>query len=387
MSVLLPGVLVVFAAFGMKWADTYIYNQDAGYKYFREYGSARARVVDASDYGYEAYAEELEKIGVSENDYKLMRTWNFADDEVFSLEIMEKTAEIIANYKKNVELSKEALLENIQTRGLTGYPIGIASIILLILTIVFQRKNYGFSFVINGIGGLYILYFFMRERVVYRIEYAVFLGVFLGMLYFWENIGMKSDGISKENNVEIARICAIINLVCVIAEAPLFLPDRSYLDVASEGRKEYVDYTFFESWNYDARKYRKVVNKGIPENYLLEEIKKNKENFYFLDFQTTMQTLYYEWNPFFALRPGYFDNSLYFASVMTNFPETLDVFREYDIEQPLKSLIEENVYLVDQDSRTLRNKVQYLQEHGYPDARAELYKDISGYQIWKICEE
>lgn len=29
-----------------------------------------------------------------------MRTWNFADNEVFTLEVMQKTAEIIADYKK-----------------------------------------------------------------------------------------------------------------------------------------------------------------------------------------------------------------------------------------------------------------------------------------------
>ena len=127
LRIMIPGILVIVVAFGMDKFDDYIYNQNEEYRFFREYGEARGRIVDSADYGYEAYGEELKKIGVSENDYYLMRTWNFADNEVFTLEIMQKTADIIENYNKDVEISKEMILENMQTRGITGYPIFLAT--------------------------------------------------------------------------------------------------------------------------------------------------------------------------------------------------------------------------------------------------------------------
>ena len=40
----------------------------------------------------------------------MMRNWNFADNEVFSLDIMQKAADIIQDYKKNVEISKEGII-------------------------------------------------------------------------------------------------------------------------------------------------------------------------------------------------------------------------------------------------------------------------------------
>ena len=70
----------------------------------------------------------------------MMRNWNFADNEEFSLDIMQKTADIIENYRKNVEISKETILENIQNRGLQGYPVFIACVVLTVLGIVFQKK-------------------------------------------------------------------------------------------------------------------------------------------------------------------------------------------------------------------------------------------------------
>lgn len=378
-QITISGVCVIALAFSLDSLDSYIYNQDEEYRYFKQYGEARGKIVDASDYGYEAYRTELKKIGVSENDYKLMRTWNFADNEVFTLEVMQKTAEIIADYKKNVEISKEMILENMQTRGIMGYPVFLATAFLIVLTCIFQRRYSFAGFCSAGLGFIYILYFFLRERVVYRMEYAVFVGIFLSVLYFWK----ENEGDYVENR----RKCVILSLLCLAMQMILYLPDRSYQAVTSEERKSYIDDTFFESWNYDARKYRKNVNKGKPENGLIRELETHKENLYFLDFQTTMQTLYYEWNPFQALPTGYFDNALYFASVMTNFPEERVCMEEYGITQPLKELVHNNVYLIDTDTRTLDNKVKFIQEHYYPNAYAELYKEIDEYQIWKFHEE
>lgn len=379
----LPGFLLIGAAVGIRQIDQAIYNSDEEYKYFREYNAARAAIVDASDYGYEAYREELEKIGISENDYLLLRSWNFADNEVFSLEVMEKAAQIISDYKENVEISKEAILEGMQERQYFNYPGCIAFVILFVLTAAWGNKYFWAGLPAAGMGVLYLIYFFVIERVVYRTEFGIFLCMFLCLCFFW---GKNPEG-RKGHNVEITRICAIITLVCVIMQSVLYIPDRSYLDVTEESRKDYIEETFFESWNYDARKYRKVVNKNVPANGLIEEIEANRQNFYFLDFQTTMQTLYYEWNPFYTLPEEYFQNSLYFASIMTNYPECIEILSGYHAEQPLKALANENVYLVDSDTRTLQWKITYLQEHYYPDARAELYKEIDGYQIWKVYTE
>ena len=170
-------------------------------------------------------------------------------------------------------------------------------------------------------------------------------------------------------------------------QLPLYLPDRSYQDVDSWGRKEYIENTFYESWNYKASKYRKIVNKGAKSEELINEIETHKENLYLLDFQTMMQVFYYDWNPWKAIPTGEFDNALYLAGVTTNFPDCNQILQTYDAEQPLKALINEKVYLVDSEWKTLDQKVQYLQERYYPEAKAELYKELDGYQIWKFSKE
>ena len=60
-------------------------------------------------------------------------------------------------------------------------------------------------------------------------------------------------------------------------------------------------------------------------------------------------------------------------------------FKEKNIENPLQSLVKENIYLVDNYASEV--KLNYLREHYYPEARAEVYKEVDGYTIWKFYEK
>lgn len=67
-----------------------------------------------------------------------------------------------------------------------------------------------------GIGFAYILYCFLIERTVYRTEYAVFLGGFLTLFYFWEKLECEN----KREFIEYRRVCVIINTVCLFLQLP-----------------------------------------------------------------------------------------------------------------------------------------------------------------------
>ena len=73
-QIAVSGVILIGAVVSAKQIDRYIYNSNPEYKYFREYSSARGGIVDKKDYGYEACEEEYKELGLSENDYVLLRT-------------------------------------------------------------------------------------------------------------------------------------------------------------------------------------------------------------------------------------------------------------------------------------------------------------------------
>ena len=383
LTIVLSGCLVIGAAYGCKWIDWYTYNNDEAYGFFTAYNSARADVVDASNYGYEAYAEDLKSVGISENDYYMMRNWTLADNDFFTIEKLQQTADAISTYQEQQDVTFDVIMERLRERNYPGMPVFFACALLLILGIFFNNRKCWMTLGSIGIGiGLFV-YFCFAERYVYRVEYSIFLGIFLCGLYFWDS-REKTKPLFAEEQIGM-RLCMILSGLCIAAHIVLYIPDQSYREVTSEERIAYIDDTFYDSGNYDAAKYRKVVNKGRPQNGLLVEIENHQENYYFLDFTTTIQTLYFEWSPWKALPVGYHDNFGYMGGVTTNFPDIVQNLKEKNIENPLQSLVKENIYLVDNYASEV--KLNYLREHYYPEARAEVYKEVDGYTIWKFYEK
>lgn len=374
------GAVLIGTVVGSYFVNIYTYQNDEASDYFRRYNTARGKIVDQTDYGYEAYETELKKIGISENDYYVLKGWNFGDDEYFDLEKMEKIAFIITDYNGSQKLNWEELYEQIQERKLLNYPIVWASVIILGMSIICQKKSYRFIFLFV-IGLLLEIYFFAAGRVVYRVEYGIFLSAFLSSIYLWKNENNRLD----LNNSEAKRVALIFSSITLLVQIPIYIPDYSYKSINEEKRKEYIDNTFNDSWSYNALKYRKVVNYERETNGLIEEIEAHPENFYFLDFGTTIQSLYYEWSPFQNLPVGYYSNNLYLAGITTNFPSVNYILESRGIDNPIKDLVKDNVYLV--DNYNLQLKLDYIREHYYPNAKASLYKETDGYQIWKVYLE
>lgn len=374
------GMILIGCAVGSYFINIYTYQNDEASSYFQKYNNARSKIVDQVDYGYEAYRNELEKIGISETDYYILKSWSFGDNEYFSLEKMEKIADIISEYNSSQSINWENIYEQIQERKLLSYPIFWANIIILGLSIICQKKSYRYM-ILLVLGIVLEVYFFITGRVVYRVEYGIFISSFLALVYLWD----KENYRFAMDNIEVKKINLIFSIIIIIVQLPLYIPDFSYKKVPDEERKQYIDNVFNASWNYNELKYRKVVNYEREKNGLIKEIESHQENFYFLDFGTTIQSLYYEWSPFQNLPIGYYNNNVYLAGVTSEFPSVNYILESRGIENPLRDLVKENVYLVDNYNTQLI--LSYIQGHYYPNVKVDLYKEAGGYQIWEFYLE
>ena len=177
----------------------------------------------------------------------------------------------------------------------------------------------------------------------------------------------------------------IVSTCALVLHLPVYIPDSVYKLVQIEDRKSYVDNVFNASWEYDARKYRKVVNKADLSDGLIEEMKKHPEQVYLLDFNTTIQSLYYDYSAFDTLGSNYYKNFCYLSGVTMNFPDANHCLENMGITNPIKDLTKENVYLVDNvNSEAILN---YIKEHYYSDVQIHWIKNVEGYDIWKISRE
>lgn len=369
--------VIVLAIFFGHLIDQKSYNKNSEYQYYLQYATVRGAIVDRQDYGYPEYADDLKEIGISENDYYMLCTWNFVDPDYFPLEKLKKISNIFEEHNRQQWQGFQSIYNDILQRKYTSYPVCIACIILFLICMLWNTANWKWYLLACLPTGALILYFFIRGRVVYRVEFGIFLCTFLSLLYFYLQ---TPPPMTKENHKLLAA--GIITGVCMLLHLPTYFPDSDYKLDQVDSHKSYVDSVFDASWNYNPQKYRTIVNKTDLTDGLIDEINQHQNNTYLLDFNTTIQSLYYDWSVFESLGIGYYKNFCYLSGVAMNFPDVNHSLQNMGIENPIKDLVKENVYLVDNiNSKIILN---YLKEHYYPDAKIKWVKNVEGYDIWKL---
>ena len=377
-KIILCGAILISAAVGAKWYDTYAYDNDNDYRFFREYGEARANIVDRKDYEYSSCAEAYEQIGLSANDYRLLRTWNFADPEFYNLERLRETGEVISEYQSSLGIDRDQIKQRLSERNYWQYLVLWACVFLLFLSIVFNKKYWWIMFVIATIGCAYIVYFAIIGRLVYRMEYAVFLSMFLTAIYYWDRRPLRN----LEKVSDIRMICSIFIVILAVLQFPTYRLNRWAEWIYGEEYKGHIEAAFFNSMDYDGERYRYSVYNENAFAGLQQEILGHPDNFYFLNFSTMVQISYFPYNPFKINEWEEMKNSSYLCGVTVEFPDIKDRMKNYGVENPLQSLTDENVYLI--DNYYQEEVFTYIKEHFYPNARMELYDNIDGFQIWKF---
>ncbi len=375
------GSILIGAVIGAKKLDTFIYNSNEEYAFFREYGKVRGNIVDKMDYGYEVCEEKYRSIGISENDYLMLRKWNFGDPDFYTLEQMKKVQKIVSDYEASLDLDRDAIKNILRYRNYWAYPSLLACVLLAFLSIIFNKRYWWCSLLAGGLGYLYLYYFVYSGKIVYRIEYGVFLCVFLTIIYFWDKTYCRIF----KNKLEICNICVILIALLVLYQAPTYRLNRWAEFIYGQEYKDYVEDNFYNSWDYDSRRYRCSVYNTDAYMELQNEVVSNPRNFYFLNFHTAIQTLYLAFNPMWDEQKYMWENVSYLGSVTVNHPDDLSVLKQGNIENPLKDLVNDNVYLI--DNFYYEETLKYIQEHYYSKARMELYKTVDGFKIWKFYKD
>lgn len=129
----------------------------------------------------------------------------------------------------------------------------------------------------------------------------------------------------------------------------------------------YIEKSSNDLWDYNPRKYRKVVNKGEKRDNLLNKITEYEENIYWIlillfgfYIMTGIHPIYQRGDP----------NNLYLAGVIINFPDYNKVLENNAIESPLMDLVKGNIYIINIIGEFIELKLEFLKEYYYPSATA-----------------
>lgn len=354
--------------------DKIIWNNSPSYKQYRELNELRASVTDTITYDYSSYASFFESKGFDETDFRMIESWNLIDQNIYTKELLTDYSTIKKDIHKKYILSKNNLVKSIRARKYQTYTVvwGLISI-MFILLFLDPHKFIGAipNFIIAG--GL-LIYFFLRGRVVYRVEYCIFLCLAISLI--------TSLNTTALNNTQKLSL-HILGVLILLLKIPLYIPDTNYKTMSNEAYSQYISDTMFRSYDFNIKKYRCNISHRQPHADLIDYIESDNEHYYLMDFSSTIQLLYYNYKPWDRLPIGYYNNNyFYLGGVTYGYPSNNLCWADNNIDynNPLKNLVNEEIILV--DNRQYDTKFQYLKKYYYKDISVKLISTISGYKLW-----
>lgn len=365
-------ILLLAAMLASKALDSYVYACDENYALYKAYSAARSAIVDYTLPYYPSIASQLQQIGFSENDYELIRNWCFGDSEVFSLEKMQQLQQLLESVRSEHSASVRSFITFFRHRQLC-YPGAVLCIFAGLCCISVNWKNVPILFLTTSIVLIFFFYFYQVNRNVYRVEFgyyfcaAVLLACFCSPQATFPRVGKY--------------LIPILAVLLMLFQADHYFPDLESNLPAGEQYRAYVDETFYESWNYSQEKYTRIVKAGNIRPGFLELAAESSDAVYLLDFNTTIQTLYYDFSLFRSASSVFPPNLVYLGGVTAYHPSAAPADCGVGTGDLLDLLTSENVYFV--STGTAERILTYLHEHLEPSIRMELCEAIDGYSVWK----
>lgn len=352
-------VLVGLSFFSKEFVQRY-----PAYKQYKEYSAYRSDIVDYSYYSYEENRTEFEKNGISENDFYTLVHWNFGDIEYYDLDKLKTVSTILSTYRDRQYTSIKGTIVNLINRQYKYY-VSAWALMFISLIGIFAIRNGIFQVLSVNFFAFCLLFINMYlGRLNYRVEYSIFLAAAAFLLYSFQ---ISESRFEKFSNKALYAVLIVL-FVCRI---PVHIP--------SYGKSSYD--SMFISWNNDLAKYNASFAKE-KDMSVINEIKQNPNNFYYLGFYSNIQTLYLNYNPWKGIQKSEFKNAAFFAGIDTFHPDWVKHLENNSINNPMKHLLKENVYFI--ENRPINEVLTFVQEHYKVNAGVTLYKKIGSYYIWKI---
>lgn len=374
---LLPTLLLVCVVFGLDSIGNTLFLKGDGYDYYWLYNSARSTIVDYSYSDYYEFGDELKIINISENDYVLLDNWNFGDSTKYSLENMQRIADVLNKHRRYSKISIYDIINYIKERKFKEYPLIWQILLLGIICIVGNWRKSWVPVLCALLVVFYVVLFYYLGRSVYRVEFGFLFAA--GVIIAW-----VTDKTIPLSNPKIWSIVGcLLTAIVVIINLTIWLP-RSAGNSSGAICRENIQKYLYWSADYKKEKYSVYLDYGIVYGDFIKLAEDNPQNIYMMEFSTTIQTLYFNFPPFESGALKLPENLFWTGGIATGYPSINKWLEKHGYSDTFRALLEKNVYYV--GNWWTENILTFFHENGYPDATVEYVETIDGYEIYKFYQ-
>ena len=227
-------LLVVFVCVFMWKYNGNQYYRNEFWSEYKEYNSVRSSVLDNPITDYEDNREDLERLGISQNDLTCLKQWIFADKNVYSLNTMRALADM-----NDLTEKREVNLSNIfksMVKEKYNYLFAIFAVLFLVYSANGKRSIVALIALFTYI---LIAALFVRNRPVERVMIPI---------YFSGIIAIMFCGFGKVNDDYKKIKCIVEITVCVLLLIVSWYLGREAMCINDQKTVEKIKYE--EVWDY-----------------------------------------------------------------------------------------------------------------------------------------
>lgn len=373
----LCSVLVVLAIF-INHGNESIWKSNYAYRDFLSLNLVRASVTDIDGFNEDEVIECFEQLdGTTLQDYYTIKSWNLVDQSVYTPERIGQFAEIMHANAAKENHSISSIISILKARHYEKYTVVWGICILILVNVIVHRKKAWIVILDCAVAGVLLCYLAFSGRIVYRVEYGVFLCLAISLI--WHLVMEENEKFQE------SRVWLIAAIVLLCAKIPLYIPDTNYKTMNEDEYNSYIYDTFNKSDDYNISRYRVCVNKRPAYAELIGLMENDAEHYYLCDLSSTIQTLYYHYKPWIRMPIGYYkDTYSYLGGVTTYFPGCYYVWEENGLNpyNPYETIRNDDILIVDNNYQL--TKINYYKQYYDVNAELELVQECDGYSIWRI---
>ena len=314
-------VILFIVTFSAKAVDVLAYKMDPRWDEFARYNEARTAYSDYKFYQVMDKENPFQSYGISDSEYIMLSNWNYYDEEVFTIELLEEIS------KGNQQITVTDLLvqtfEQVKDMMHGNSYRNMFFLIAMLSIISLRRKWSSISMIaMYGIFGILMLYLMYRMRFVSWVEMGLIWTVSVFALYH-----IAETEIRKPLTISVTVILAITLCLCIPMYVQLY----------------FVDSPVYAEWSKQEESY-------------FEAMVRDKDNLYLLTTQSISNVAGYDvMNP---RSEGFFSNIVEYGGWLSRAPHRDSVLAEYGLRRPLVDAVDNpRVFL---DYHYINEAVEYV---------------------------
>jgi hypothetical protein len=347
------GVLVVFiGAYGFQQFDRSLY-QTPEYKKYMDFQGPRALLGDGKNYNQQAVYEDLEELGYSGKDFALLKSWTFYDKDVFAAESIRVITDVIGPYvsKNSVQLYPMMILSAL--KNFVYHPIFIAWLVFSFALFLLSSKRSLWPWASFMIVAYLITLLLNQQRLVYRVETGLwFYATILTIPLLKERFRISNKVVFC--TLTIIALCNLYSYATTGQE--IRSADTGGKQLSRDEMNDSTDYKGF--WSYAA---------SLPDSTI-----------FLMSMNSYMRLSRKGDSHYIAEAPGSWNRLVSFGYWTPYFPDVETALHKRGIMNPMRDVVKENVFVVDEPSLE-----DFLERHYYDKVKKDSVRDFNHFVVYK----